>query len=243
MRNQALTRGAAAFALAVSVTAGQASLNFAGINNIQFNTSPSDSFQLNPIVGSSGSPQFSFTGVDAGLVGWISGGAFTVNMGSLTTVTVGGQTIQSANVTGSGNLDVYDGSKDLTAAVNFMQIHTITPLGQGGVADALSINLTSIAYTGTNADLLALQTAGSGNINFTFQFSGTDPTLTQLFTGPGGTQASYSGSLSAASVPEPSTVIASLLLLLPFAGSAVRILHDKLCTKSAGNCRENYLSR
>jgi hypothetical protein len=217
---------AVALGAALSVTTSQASLNFAGINNAQFNAS-GDTFQLNPIAGSSTTPQFNFTGADAGLTGWITGAPWAVNMSALSSTTVGSITYQQAPVTGGGQLNIFDGVNTLTGNLAWNQIHLISN-GQGGIADSLSVNLTSIAYGGLNADLLGLAAnPNNGNLNLTFQFSGTDPSLTGLFAGSGTQIVSYSGSISSAgvsAVPEPSTVVAGIMLLLPFGISTLRIL-------------------
>jgi hypothetical protein len=61
-------------------------------------------------------------------------------------------------------------------------------------------------------------------MDVTFQFS-PGMTLTQLTSGSGPYTSSFSGSMSGVSgVPEPTTIIAGALLLLPFGASAVRIL-------------------
>ena len=223
---QKLAIAAVAAGLAVSATNSQATLNFAGINNAQFNAS-GDTFQLNPIAGSTLTPQFDFSGADSSLTGWITGAPWTVNMASLSSTTVGSITYEQVPVAGGGQLNIYDGVNTLTGNVSWLQIHT-TSNGQGGVADSLSVNLTGIAYTGLNADLLALAAGGIGNLNLTFQFSGTSPNLTSIFAGNTGiTTASYSGSVSPANVsavPEPSTVVAGILLLLPLGASTVRVL-------------------
>jgi hypothetical protein len=61
-------------------------------------------------------------------------------------------------------------------------------------------------------------------VNLIFQFS-TPESLTQL-SSSGGTAGSYSGDLTAAlvPVPEPTTIIAGALLLLPLGASTLRIL-------------------
>ena len=212
--------------LAVSAVTSQASLNFTGINNAQFNASGS-TFQLNPIAGSIATPQFDFTGTGAGLTGWITGAPWAVTTGGLTSTTVGSITYQQAPVVGGGVLNIYDGLKILTGNLTWIQIHTLSD-GQGGVSDSLSVNLTGMAYTGINAELLALLAGQNGNLNMTFQFSGTSPSLTSIFSGTGVTSASYSGSISsAAAVPEPSTIVAGAMLLIPFGCSAVRIIRNR----------------
>ncbi|HTL73303.1 MAG TPA: hypothetical protein VL863_08370 [bacterium] len=225
MKNK-LTIAAVALGVAVAASTSQASLNFAGDNNAQFNGSAS-TFQLNPIAGSSATPQFSFTGSDLGLTGWITGAPWSVNMGSLSSTTVGSITYQQAPVTGGGQLNIFDGVNTLVANLVWNQMHTISD-GQGGLANSTDVNLTGITYTGLNANLLSLAAGKNGNLNLTFQFSGTSPSLSTLFGSTAGTTtASYSGAISTAtvqSVPEPSTVVAGLLLLLPFGVSTVRIL-------------------
>ena len=220
-----LTFAAIAAGLAVSAVSSQASLNFAGINNAQFN-STGDTFQLNPIAGSSTTPQFIFTGADAGLTGWITGAPWAVTMAGLTSTTVGSITYQQAPVAGGGQLNIFDGVNTLTGNLLWLQIHTSSD-GQGGLADSMSVNLTGMAYTGVNADLLALLNGKNANLNLTFQFSGISPTLTSLYAGTGTTTSSYSGAISSvdvSGVPEPSTLVAGALLLLPFGVSTIRIL-------------------
>jgi len=220
-----LTIAAIAAGVALSTTTSQASLNFAGINNGQFNAT-GDTFQLNPISGSAITPQFDFTGADLGLTGWITGAPWSVNMAGLTSTTVGSITYQQAPVLGGGQLNIFDGVNTLTGNVTWNQIHIVSN-GQGGIADSLSVNLTGINYTGANADLLALASTPNGNLNISFQFSGSDPSLTSLFAGSGTQSVSYSGSVSSvasSAVPEPSTVVAGMLLLLPFGVSTLRIL-------------------
>lgn len=216
--------------LALSASNSQASMSFAGDNNAQFNAGGT-TFQLNPIAGSAANPQFSFTGADSGLTGWITGAPWTVDMGSLNSTTVGSITYQQAPVMGGGQLNIYDGVHTLTGNLNWLQIHTSSD-GQGGVADSLSVNLTGMSYAGLNANLLALAASGIGNLNLTFQFSGNSPNLSSIYDGNGGTSiASYSGSVSSSnvgSVPEPSTVVAGAMLLLPFGISTWRILRKRL---------------
>lgn len=214
-----------AVGLAFVATSSQATLNFAGDNNAQFNATGT-SFQLNPIAGSAATPQFTFTGADLGLKGWITGAPWTVNMADLSSTTVGSITYQQAPVAGGGQLNIYDGVNTLIANLVWNQIHTLSD-GQGGVANSTAVNLTDITYAGLNANLINLAANKNGNLNLTFQFSGTSPNLSSLFSGTGTSTASYSGSVSSAtvqSVPEPSTVVAGLLLLLPFGVSTVRIL-------------------
>jgi hypothetical protein len=191
--------------MTISVAMGQDTLNFRGIEDVQFNAA-GDTFQLDPVAGSSTTPQFAFTGADGGLTGWISGGPWVVNLAGLTSATGGGLTYQQASVAGGGQLNIFDGVNTLTGNLSWLQIHLLSD-GQGGLADSLAINLTGMIYTGANADLRALVIDGNGNLNLTFQFSGGAPTLTGLFDGT--TTTSFSGAISG--VPEPPT----MALLLP----------------------------
>lgn len=218
---------AIAAGLAVTVSTSQATMNFAGINNAQFNAS-GNTFQLNPIAGSAAAPQFEFTGADAGLIGWISGGPWSVNMSALTTVSVGTITYQQAPLSGGGVLNIFDGSKTLTGNLSWGQIHSLSA-GQGGVEDSLVINLADLAYSGANANLMALAAGKVGNLNLTFQFSGGSPNLSSIYNGGTGvTVGSYSGAVSGSTVvPEPATVVAGALLLLPFGVSALRIMRKR----------------
>jgi hypothetical protein len=225
MKIQKLAIIAIAAGLAVSATTSQAALSLSlsnqGLNTgIQFNGA-SSSFQLDPAPGSLGAPQFAITSETGGsssigLVGWINGSPWTI--GSITT----SGNIQSAVVTGLGNLFISDGAgNDLTGTLNWMTIET--DQSAGFINSVLDLNITDLAYSGANADLLALANGGDGSMNLTFQFNPGE-SLTQLTTGSDQV-GSYSGSLAAATaVPEPSTVFAGALLLLPFGISSVRIL-------------------
>lgn len=225
MKKQKLAIIAIAAGLAVSATTSQAALSLSfsnqGLNTgIQFNGA-SSSFQLDPAPGSLGAPQFAITsesgGVSSiGLVGWINGSPWTI--GSITT----SGTVQSATVTGLGNLFINDGAgNNLTGNLTWMTMQT--DQSAGFINSTLDLNITGLAYSGANADLLALANGGDGSLNLTFQFNPGE-SLTQLTTGSAQV-GSYSGSIAAvSSVPEPSTVFAGALLLIPFGISAVRVL-------------------
>jgi hypothetical protein len=139
-------------------------------------------------------------GDSVGLDGYVSpGGPFTIGA-----ITIAGP-IQSAPVTGTGTLHITDASStDLTGTIQWLDI---TTLGVGGILDLQgTVNLTGIAYSGSNNDLGALASAGSASDVVTFQFVPAE-TLTQLKNTGGAT--SYSGSITAIpgnEVPEPGTV-------------------------------------
>ncbi len=211
---QNLFIAALAVGLGVSVAVGQGTLNFRGLNEVQFNSS-GDTFQLNPVAGTSDTPQFAFTGADSALTGWISGAPWAVDLASLFSTTVGGLTYQQAPVTGGGMLNIFDGVTALTGNLTWLELH-LQSNGQGGFADSLSVNLSGLIYTGANVDLQALAADGYGNLNLTFQVSGGAPDLAGLFAG--NTTTSFSGALSPA--PEPST---TALLLLPTVFIAIRL--------------------
>lgn len=213
--------------LAATSITSQAALSLSFSNQglgtgIQFNGA-SSSFQLNPAPGSVAAPQFAITsetgGISSiGLKGWINGSPWTIGA-----ITTSGLT-QSAPVTGLGSLFLNDGlGNNLTGTLSWMNIQTIQSLG--GVNAALLVNLSGLAYTGANVDLLALAAGGTGSLNLTFQFN-PGQSLDQLTAGSAQVS-SYSGSIAGTAVPEPTTVIAGALLLLPFGASTVRILRKR----------------
>jgi hypothetical protein len=97
----------------------------------------------------------------------------------------------------------------------------------GGVNAAATVNISGMTYTGANPDLIALvnQASGSGSVNLSFQFA-TPGTLSFLTSGTGPYGTSYSGSMTAV-IPEPATIIAGALLLLPFGASTIGILRRR----------------
>jgi hypothetical protein len=87
----------------------------------------------------------------------------------------------------------------LTGNVNWIQVETVNSLG--GINSSATINVTGLAYAGTNPDLAALVAGGPGSMNVSFQFSPSEM-LSQLTSGSGTYNTSFSGSIS---VPEPGT--------------------------------------
>jgi hypothetical protein len=180
-------------------------MNYASIPNstIQFNGTAS-SFQFNAantgdewaIGNTSGG-----TGSAIGLLGAFSSGPFSY--GPITSTTIAGfGTVEAANVLGPlGGLSINDGAGYfLTGTVNWVQVETINSIG--GLNANLNVNVTGLNYLGSNPDLLTLLAGGSGAMNLTFQFS-PGKTLTDLTTGSGPYQTTYSGSISTTVVPEP----------------------------------------
>ena len=159
------------------------------------------------------------SGTSPGLFGRFNGGPWSYGA-----ITVSGVD-QSANVTTpTGSFAIDDGSiQHLLATGNINWVQVTTHSYVGGVNAAATVNISGMTYTGLNTDLLALVAGGNGSVTLSFTFN-PGKTLTQLTTGTGYTT-TYSGSLSA--VPEPTTMIAGALLLLPFGASTVRILRKR----------------
>jgi hypothetical protein len=219
----------AGLALSVVASHAQLTLNFSsspGGSVIQFNGTNS-SFQFNPsttplIIPNPPSPpltityyvgsQWSITSVVGGtgsalsLLGSVTNGPF--NYGPITTTIVGSHIDETADVTGPlGGLSISDNAGNfLTGNVDWVQLAT-HDFG-GSINAGLTVNVTDLTYAGTNPDLEALVASGNGAMDLTFQFA-PGMTLTDLTTGSGAYQTSYSGSLSV--VPEPTTVGCFLL--------------------------------
>jgi hypothetical protein len=142
--------------------------------------------------------QFRITGSDGtgdsvGLYGRMNG---SFSIGAITTV----GDLQTASVTGSGQLVVHDGSGyDLTGTLVWDSVSTF---GSGGVINVNgSLNLSSLTYSGTRSDLLALAAPGVGSEVISFQFV-PGKTLTELTTDGQVFRTSFSGSASASEVPQ-----------------------------------------
>lgn len=204
--------GVAVTALALSAGSGfaQLTLNFASTtgSTIQFNGT-SSSFQFNPVDGTQwqiGS-ETGGTGSAIGLYGQFDNGPF--GYGAITVNnSIPGLDYETAMVSGPlGALSVADGVGNfLTGDVNWIEVATAN--SAGSINGSLTVNVTGLNYTGPNADLQTVAANGPGSMNLTFQFS-PGKTLTQLTSGTGPYNTSFSGSLSV--VPEPAT-LASLLL-------------------------------
>ena len=172
---------------------GDSMIAFDGLGNFTFE----DSTQA-------GSVGFDFaitgsTGDDSavGLLGNL-GGSFAIG-------TISGN---SAPVTGSGTLSITDASMvQLTATVDWVNIKQED--AAGGLNTLASINLSSISYGGSNADLLAMLSASqTGKVVVTFQWDEV-VSLASLKTTEQDT--SYSGSMTAPiSVPDGGSMIAML---------------------------------
>jgi hypothetical protein len=169
-----------------------------------------------------GSPTFSVgnssgtsaNGDSIGDLGTITGGPFVI-----TSINGAGN---QGTVSGSGTLTIADGhGNNLTGSISWS---TIGQIGNGNILNLNGIiNLSSIAYSGPSVDLKALANVTAGIQTVSFSFSGSSPSLAQLQAG--NVSDSFSGQISSTSpVPEPTTVIAGALLLLPFGLSTLRII-------------------
>jgi hypothetical protein len=137
-------------------------------------------------------------GDSIGLLGSLSG-IFTIGP-----ITDWGGGLQTAPVTGSGTFSISDGTFSLLATLTWIDISTMDVAGGTNIFGVS--NLSGITYGGSNADLLAIASAGTGAAAVSFQFIParslevlTDGTLRS---------ASYSGSVVAASVPDGASTFA-----------------------------------
>ena len=153
---------------------------------IRFDAS-TDSFQF---IDGNGGRDFEITlsdgaGDSLGLLGNMSG---TFTIGSITSF-LG---FEFASVSGLGTFSIFDGSSLFTATLAWDDIYSIGTTG--GINAVGTLNLTNIAYSGTNADLLALASGAGNNGTSAVSFQFIPPeSLTDLTTGSGFFQTSYSG--------------------------------------------------
>jgi len=167
-------------------TAGDAVLRFTGTGDtytfIDSTTGPSTGFDF-IVNGSDG------VGDSLGLFGSISG-IFTI--GAITV----GPGFQTAPVTGTGTLNIFDGSGNLSANIFWTTIFSSgTTVAMNNVA---SLNVQNVTYTGSVLDLIALRDTLSGQA--VASFSSTfipSRTLTQLTQDGQVNNTSFSGDIQA----------------------------------------------
>ena len=198
------------FALMVglaSTSASAATIDYSNTSGSSVNLDPTDGCGGIGTVGcfsfSTGNSIQITSGTALGFSGGISG---IFGVGAITT----GGILETANVSGTGSLNIFDGSQTLTADLIWIDIAS---LNVAGVLNTLgSANLTNVVYAGVNGDLLALSNAGAGTNTATFQF--TSPTsLTNLFTtATATTSTSFSGSITPVPVPAAVWLFGSGLL-------------------------------
>lgn len=140
-----------------------------------------------------------------GLLGNLDG-TFTVGA-----VTNQGFGIETAPVSGTGVFSIFDGANTLTADVAWTDIFSLgTTLGLNVSGN---LNITNIVYSGSNADLMAMDAAGAGILTVSAQFV-PGQSLSQLMSNGALNTTSYSGTYAA--VPEPAT-----LAVVSLAGAAI----------------------
>jgi len=210
--------------LAFSAVTSQASLDFSSTSGSEVVFGPGSQFNITGGIADAQLPggvaqwQITTLGAADGLSGEFSGGAWSYGA-----ITQSGP-LQTANVTTStGGMAISDAlGVLLTGNVNWVQIST---LGAGGSLNAFAtVNISDLSYSGVNAALLGLVADGNtlGSVDLTFQFSSPESLTYLSGLATPMDSGSYSGSIAA--VPEPTTVIAGALLLLPFGASTLRIL-------------------
>ncbi len=187
---------AAVMLCSTSAFASTVTIDFSNSTGAKINFPGNNTFFFTP----NGSSDTNFTvtdGTAAGLLGRIDG---TYTIGTVSGPDGGGTS--TANVTGSGTFNIFDGANTLTGSLTWVDI---SQKGTGSTLDVSGqVNLTGITYGGSNADLVALASNTSGITVLTFQF--TPPkALSVLRSHTDGTyKTSFSGTVTA--TPEPSAI-------------------------------------
>jgi hypothetical protein len=207
--------------VAICAATSQAALDFANLTGtaIEFTSGSQFSFTGGAAQWDVTTPGSAAEGLDGAFS--VTGGSWTYGPITTSSTILGVQ--ETANVTTTGGtLAINDGGGNfLTGNINWVQIYTLNG-AIGGLNAGATVNVTGLTYSGSNAALLALLSgSGDGTLDLTFQF---DPAvmLDALANTAVPVDTSYSGSLTA--VPEPATILAGVLLLLPLGMSTLRIL-------------------
>lgn len=174
---------------------------------INYSNTPGSSINLDPTDDCGGSGTFGCFSFSAGNSIQVTSGTASGFSGGITglfgvgAITPSGSQ-ETASVSGTGVLSIFDGSQTLTADLNWIDIASFGTAGSLNTTG--TANLSNIVYGGLNGDLLALANAGDGINTASFQF--TSPTsLTDIFTtSTSVTSTSFSGSI--APVPLPAAV-------------------------------------
>ncbi len=165
------------------------------------------------ITGSSGA------GDSIGLFGTISG-SFSYTTASI--VAVG--PVQTAPVASSGGLLTITDSSSISLTGQIVGVDATTLGTAGGANVGGVINLTDVMYSGTNSDLRELSNDASGSggiVVISFQFA--SPTsLSALATNGADHATSYSGSVVAHSIPEPSSAALAMIAAITLLGCELR---------------------
>jgi hypothetical protein len=165
------------------------------------------------------SSQFSITsaGPENGDTGYVTSPAGGFAITGIQTIPGG---TQAATVSGAGTLTIVDNLGNLfTATLTMLNVKTIGNGLHGNVNVNGGIDLTGIAYHGTQTDLVALRNIGSAtySMNWTFP-SSAEENLTYLVANADSTT-SWTGEITA--VPEQSTSLVAAFLGLLLASSAI----------------------
>jgi hypothetical protein len=147
------------------------------------------------------------SGDSEGDLGYLTG---TFNIGAITL----GATQDTAKVTGNGTLNISDGTDLFSANLAWKEIIDDSS-GDGGLLAV--VNLTGISYSGSSADLRALQNSVDQKAVLSFSFTPAE-TLTQLKAATGkGITNTFSGQISA--LPEPGFYGVLCVALMSLAGA------------------------
>lgn len=179
--------------MATAFTASATTLSIASTTDSVIHFAGDTTFEF--VAGGATSP-YSFNVSDCtGCLGHISG-TFTIG-------TITGVAVQSAPVTGAGQLVIFDGVDTLTADLDLVDIFTNGAVG--GTNAGATLNTSNVAYTGTEANLIAL--LGGARTVLSFQFD-VPTSLTTLATVE--TENSFSGAIGTpvpdVVIPEPATM-------------------------------------
>jgi hypothetical protein len=197
--------------LPLAAPASAATIDYSNTVNSSVNLDPTDGCG-GGVVGcfsfTSGNNMIITSGSAAGFLGSVSG---LFGVGSITTTSTPQGPLETANVNSTGGqLSIFDGFFTLRADLSWVDIASF---GTAGSLNTLgTANLSNIVYSGSDIDLLALASGGSGVQTATFQFP--SPTsLTELFTNRSSiTSTSFSGSISPVPIPAAVWLFGSGLL-------------------------------
>jgi len=158
---------------------------------------------------------------DQGYISSPSPSGFTIG-----TITDDGFGDEFAPVTGNGSFTIVDhNGQAFTGTVTWEDLLTSGTLG--GLNLDAQLNLNSITYSGTEADLLAIKNIGAATDTITFTIEGMGVDLSTLASTPT-TIGQFDGVIDAAvPVPEPTTLFTGALFALPFGATALRAFRRK----------------
>jgi hypothetical protein len=158
-------------------------------------------------------------GDSVGLFGTI-GGSFSYTTASIATF----GPLQTAPVASIGGLLTITDSSSISLTGQVVAVDATTFGSGGGVNVGGIISLTDVMYSGTNSDLRELKNDAAGNggiVSISFQF-GSPTSLLALATNGVDHATSYSGSIVANSVPEPSSAVLGMIGAMVLLGCKLR---------------------